>query len=871
MTPSRWRRIKGLLDDALGLPGTERAALLATLPPDEQDIRCEVESLLRAHEARPEFLESPCIIAHPEAEPTDTSSDWIGRVLGSYRLLELIGQGGMGAIFRAVRADGLHERPVAVKLIRSGLSKEFFLRRFSEERRILASLDHPNIARLLDGGASQEGMPYVVMEFVDGVPIDEFCIRRGLSIRERLQLFRIVCGAVQHAHQSLIVHRDLKPANILVTHDGQPKLLDFGIAKIRDPRQALEVERSLTVLPMMTPEFASPEQIRGAGITTASDIYSLGVILYVLLTGQHPYGVAGHSPHEMMNAICESLPQKPSGTVMSVSGSRRTGGSAVAPSAPSEELSSRERGRLRRALRGDVDSIVLKALRKDPQERYATAEQLSEDIRAHLEGRPVSARRGTAAYHLNKFIARHAAGVAAAAAIAFALLAAVVVSVREAQRARFQESRAEHRFNDVRKLANAMIFDIHDSIRDLAGAAPSRHLLIKTAMQYLDSLSNEAGGDQALQHDMAAAYQRLGDIQGGFTYGEDDYSGALSSYRHAQGLLEAAVLADPGNRTARDSLLKIYSRLSDLEWTTGDGMAALKFAEQANRETRLLAAADPANRSVQLLPILGDADLAGKQFRIRGDVNAALDTMDSAIARLEPIWSTEPANRHLSHALCILYYRTAEVWLDQQAYPQALAAAGNARRVLEMAVAARPEDADLAVQEAAAEHDAAGALMGQGRFDEAARLEQEALGIAQKLAAADPKIAEYQGFESMGLTRLADIAEREDQPDRAIALLRESLRLSGGALDAGTRHPYIRHEHAQAAALLGSAYALRAADARRSRLQRLQDWQSARDWYGQAVQALRAVSPAWFQAIAEADRAADESKRCDRMIASFSV
>jgi eukaryotic-like serine/threonine-protein kinase len=571
MTPGQWQKVKRLLDDAIELSPTERAAFLHSLSADEPEVRREVESLLRAHEAQPDFLEPPDICgAANDASSSDTSAAWLGRVLGSYRLLELIGEGGMGAIFRAVRADGLHDRPVAVKLIRSGLSKEFFLRRFNEERRILASLDHPNIARLLDGGASPEGMPYVVMEFVDGVPIDEFCTRRQLSIRKRLELFRVVCGAVQYAHQNLIVHRDLKPANILVTSDGQPKLLDFGIAKIRDPRQGSEVERSLTLLPIMTPDFASPEQVRGAAITTASDIYSLGVILYVLLTGQRPYGSAQRTPHEIMKAVCETTPLKPSGTVLHDSTTASPEG-ASAQRTLTADSARRERYRLRRALRGDIDSIVLKALRKDARERYATVEQLSEDIRRHLEGLPVKARRGTAGYRLRKFTARHAASVSVAAVVAGVLIASVIVSVREARVARVEAGRAERRFNDVRELAGSLVFDVHDAIRDLPGSTPARKILIDRALKYLDGLSKESGSDRALMRELAAAYERVGEVEGHFLQSNlGDAARSLDSYQKALVLRVRLASGDPHDSRDRLALASCHRRVANQLWATGN-------------------------------------------------------------------------------------------------------------------------------------------------------------------------------------------------------------------------------------------------------------------------------------------------------------
>jgi eukaryotic-like serine/threonine-protein kinase len=867
MTPAQWQKVKRLLDDALELRATERAAFLESLSKHEPEVHDEVASLLCAHEAQPDFLELPCVLgAANDAGNSQTSAAWIGRVLGSYRLIELIGEGGMGAIFRAVRADGLHDRPVAVKLIRSALSTEFFLRRFNEERRILGSLDHPNIARLLDGGASPEGVPYVVMEFVDGVPIDAYCAREQLSVRERLELFRLVCGAVQYAHQNLIVHRDLKPANILVTRDGQPKLLDFGIAKIGDPRQAATGDHSVTLLPILTPDFASPEQVRGASITTASDIYSLGVILYVLLTGERPYGGATRAPQEVMQAICETAPLKPSTTVMHADRPFRAGGESAANSPSAAIGSQRERRRLHRALLGDIDSIVLKALRKDPQERYGTVEQLSADIRRHLEGLPVSARRGTAGYQLRKFLARHVVGVAGAVAITAVLLGAMAVSVREARLARVQEARAEARFNDVRKLANSLIFDIHDSIRNLPGASPSRHLLINTALQYLDSLARESGGDVALEHELSAAYQRLGEIQGGFTWSENDRAGALNSYRHALALLQAEIAADPGNERARADLVATYLRLGDLEWLIGDSAAVLRLGEQALAESRLLTTAEHANVESQVLAARVDADYGHKLFRVRGDSAGALGRMRPDAARLESLWSGNPQNRFVSRTLSVIYYRTAEVWLYGYHYDEALSAAGNARRVLQAVLAATPEDADLRVNEAAAMHDSAAALMGLNRLEEAERIERAALAVVQGLAASDPKVAEYRGFVGMGLTRLGDIAARQGHTARAIELLQQGVQTSDAAIDAGTRHPYIRHENAQAAALLGAAYAMRASDTHRTTAQRRRDWQSAREWYARALNSFRALGAIWYESIGEARQASEQIQLCDRML-----
>ena len=298
MTPEEWRKVKGVLEAALELDPPEREQFLDSACGGEILIRSEVESLLQAHDRDEAFLEQPIAMDATGLATGTASTNWTGRKLGPYELLEEIGEGGMGAVYRAVRVDGAYEKQVAIKLIRAGLSTDFFVARFKNERQILAGLEHPNIARLLDGGVTEDRLPYVVLEYVAGVPIDEYCARHDLSINDRLKLFRTVCSAVQYAHQNVVVHRDLKPGNILVTEEGIPKLLDFGIAKILNPEQdATGGDRTLTVMRIMTPDFASPEQVRGDPITTSSDIYSLGVVLYLLLTGRRPYRVSCSAPH----------------------------------------------------------------------------------------------------------------------------------------------------------------------------------------------------------------------------------------------------------------------------------------------------------------------------------------------------------------------------------------------------------------------------------------------------------------------------------------------------------------------------------------------------------------------------------------------
>ena len=314
MTPQRWRLIKEKLDVALGLEASPRAAYLAEIGSVDQELRRELDSLLASHEqVLTDFMDAPAIPGVTAMPVAQESKAMIGRRVGTYQIVEQIGMGGMGEVYRAFRADDQYRKEVAIKLVRAGQDSAFVVSRFKHERQILANLDHPNIARLLDGGSTEDGVPYFVMELINGRAIDEYC--RELNISERLKLFLQVCSAVQYAHQRLTIHRDIKPGNILVTSDGNPKLLDFGIAKILDPSAAQDLGPSMTLFQVLTPGYASPEQIKGEPITTATDVYSLGVVLYELLTGQHPYFAAGDTAEKIARKVCDTEPKKPSSVV----------------------------------------------------------------------------------------------------------------------------------------------------------------------------------------------------------------------------------------------------------------------------------------------------------------------------------------------------------------------------------------------------------------------------------------------------------------------------------------------------------------------------------------------------------------------------
>lgn len=313
MNPELWQKVREVLDKAIGISDSERPAFLDGACSGNAELRAEVESLLRSHQqAGNEFLQKPAVDLQAAIPAPFEAKARIGRRIGVYMILEQIGEGGMGEVYRAVRADGQYDKEVAIKLVRAGLDRASVLERFRHERQVLASLDHPNIARLFYGGTTEDGIPYLVMELIEGTPIDDYCDAHKLTVTERLRLFLQVCSAVQYAHQRLVIHRDIKPGNILVTREGVPKLLDFGIAKILDA----DLGSQTTLVNPMTPEYASPEQVRGEPITTATDVYSLGVVLYQLLTGRSPYPKDTRAPHEFARAICEYEPERPSTVVL---------------------------------------------------------------------------------------------------------------------------------------------------------------------------------------------------------------------------------------------------------------------------------------------------------------------------------------------------------------------------------------------------------------------------------------------------------------------------------------------------------------------------------------------------------------------------
>ena len=533
-----WDEVRDLFHAASEAPPQARASLLEKAG---TDVRREVESLLAAHDEPGEFLDQSVwqlIEAHE-------SERLAGALIGPYRVVRPLGHGGMGTVFLGVREGGDFTQRVAIKLVRGG---EALVQRFRQERQILAALEHPNIARLVDGGTTPDGLPYLVMEYVDGTPIDDYA--RNLSTAEKLRLFLQLCDAVQYAHRALVIHRDIKPGNVLVTPDGAPKLLDFGIAKLASP----ETRPDATVTRLMTPEYASPEQLLGRQVTTATDVYSLGVLLFELLTGTKPFAA------ETRTATTEAA-----------------------------RASTRDR-----ALRGDLDTILACALDVDPARRYGSVERFADDVRRHLSGHPVLARPATFVYRATKFVRRNRFVVAAAAA-------AVVVTAIAFAMTLHQKRLAERRFDQVRSLARSVVFELHDAIAPLPGSTAARELLVRRALVYLDNLAKEASDNEELRTELAGAYMKIGDVQGlPYRANLGDTSGALTSYRKA--------LRIASETEARALLADLHDRIGFVEQRGFRWKEALAAHERA-REIR--AALPPSPELARTYTAIGDCRYIG--------------------------------------------------------------------------------------------------------------------------------------------------------------------------------------------------------------------------------------------------------------------
>jgi len=777
--------IRARLDEHASLPHPDRQKFLdETCGPDESLRRLASRLYDEKFGTPPESSRD-----HPRAQ----TKDW---QIGPYRVERELGRGGMGVVLLASRADQQYRKQVAIKLLRPGHDGDQIFRRFQNERQILANLEHPNICRLLDGGVTEEGEPYFVMEHVRNArPIDEYCASHNLGLNERLELFRQACSAVQYAHRFLIVHRDLKPSNILVTDEGVVKLMDFGIAKnllagFDDPSP-----QTLGLQPM-TPAYASPEQLRGEPISTSSDVYSLGVVLYELLTGHRPFELADKPLPGMIKSICENEPERPSITILRPP-SENTRNSKFAESFVER-------------LRGDLDWIILMALRKDPMRRYMTVEQFSEDIHRFMEGLPVLARGDTFSYRAGKFLRRHKLGAIAVVGIVVTLAGGVVSTRRE-------QARTRASFNDVRALANSILFEISDAIRDLPGSTPARLLLVERAQTYLDKLARESGDDLSLKRELAEAYKKIGEVQYRVGYPNlGDINGALVSARKELALREGISKSDH-SVGAKLAVAEAHMRLGELL----DGTAGLQSADahigQALQIREVLFAENPKNVDVRA-DLARSYRMAGDREKMEGHAQAFYDYNQKALKIREGLLAENPSDESIRRQYSMDLVRIADSLgspneTNLGRYDEARQTYERALDIRQALAVANPSNA-VGVRDVSNVYQRLGSLLEHtGDFEESLEMSSKGLAISERLFEADPANFEVR----------RDIMVFHDQIGRAYLKLKDypasekSLRTSlDVASELIAKNPgseRSRDDQAQSAYLLGLCLAASERDA----------------------------------------------------------
>jgi len=778
-----WLEVEPLLTTALGMDAASRTAWLDALQASNPGVAPLLRRMLATHdraERAGEMETVPRLAPAPPASSTHPE----GERIGPFRLLRQVGRGGMGEVWLAEQADGRVVRQVALKLPSVYLQGGIWEERFRRERDILAKLTHPNIARLFDAGVGEAGQPYLAMEYVEGESLTDYVNAHALSIGDRLRLFRQVLAATGNAHRHLVVHRDLKPANILIDRSGQVKLLDFGIAKLIDDGDAAANAQDLTRLGgrMMTLRYAAPEQVTAGAITTATDIYSLGVILHELVTGVSPYRAARQG-----RPLTEAM----------LAGGETTVPSALAPSPQARQV------------RGDLDAIILKAMRRDPAARYASIEQFDEDIVRHLERRPVKARAGTWRYLAGRFTARHKLPLAMAAAVLVTLAAGLVMVDQERRVAVAEKARAQRHFASVRKLANTFMFEVHSEIENLPGSLKAREMLVKTALQYLDSLAGEAANDAALALELAVAYRKIGDIQGqpgGANTG--NLLAARANYEKAKRLFVALDLLRPNDaEVLREherlsfALARSYALIADLRW-----QAEIATTASLARRVASLPGATTADRAREAVVMAEQADLKSRRLGRSPDVEAS---MQQAIAKFEALAAERPGDPVILEAKTSIYQRAAEAYTNGNRTPESVRISIEFnRKVLAAAeeiLAARPEDERWLKFRAAALADLSKTLNHGGEHAEADQVIGKALEQNARLYARDPNNVELAVDRLFALENAATAAYRVGDMPRTIRLARETIAQGDRLPEATRRTVGPRSQVAEAKALIGGA------------------------------------------------------------------
>ena len=773
-----WEKIKDVFAQALELPVNRRADFLRQACDNNAALQAEVESLLLAHEETEHFIEQQEFAAASAFGANGAS--YAGRQFGNYKIIREIGRGGMGAVFLAERVDGEFDQRVALKIMRQTFADAELERRFRLERQILASLNHPNIAKLLDGGISQTGEPFLAMEYVEGEPLLDFAEKQNLDVEDRLKLFLKVCSAVSYAHHNLIIHRDIKPSNILVDASGEPKLLDFGLAKIFS-ENPLDTSQTETAFRAFTPAYASPEQMHGKNITTASDVFSLGVVFYELLTGERPFHFENKSYEEILRSINTLDPPPPS----SVVGNSSTGGhlqtkknyDPTQKRNESQTNGGKDDSKFKiqnpKSLRGDLDTIALMALRKEPERRYQSVEQFARDIERHLNGLPITARPQTAAYRASKFIQRNKIAVSAVGLVILSLAAGLAIALWQANIARQQRIIAEKRFSDVRQLSNALLNDIAPKIERLEGSTEARQALVAQSLKYLDSLAVESADDLTLQAELATAYEKVGVLQGDSRKPSlNDFRGAIVSLEKAQKirrrLLEINSKDAENRRLLADNLRLLGIRRmtqSDVEGGLRDGKEAVSIYEKLVAENPGSLALRTAYLETRVEDAVGYSDLS--RF------TEAVPLLEQAASEIEAVRRANPDDAEIQRVLakCLAYLGYALSWESRQA--QAEAKMTEAVSLTESLAARYPNDANHK-QNLWTIYQIAAGIYEEIDYARMFELSEKARQVAEEIVAADGANAVGKHNLARTYARLSTPAANLGKPDEAVVYLEKA-------------------------------------------------------------------------------------------------
>ena len=751
MTSERWGEIKAVLAGVLETDPQERTATLDRLCSDDVELRREVEALLAYEEKADAVLNT---VAAPGASLRAESLP--PSAIGQYRVLRELGHGGMGVVYLGERADGQYRKQVAIKLITSGRSDARTERRFRRERQILAQLEHNGIARLLDGGTTPEGQPYFVMEYVEGLALVDYCDGGKLGTAARLRLFLEVCDAVAYAHQQLIVHRDLKPGNILVTREGTPKLLDFGLGQVLNA-EAGDEAATLTGLPLMTPAYASPEQVRGEPYTVSSDVYSLGVILYELLAGRRPYKVPTGSYLELERVISEQEP-------MALS--------QAAVQAGDEEAEKRclTPAQLRRQMAGDLDRIAAKALAKDARIRYRDVRELAGDLRRHLEGRPVLARPATLRYRAAKMVRRHKVAMPAVTLAALLIVGFGATTWWEARR-------AERRFQEVRGLAHSVMFELHDAIEKLPGSTAARELLVRRALEYLQNLAREAGNNADLQREVAIGYERVATVQG-FLGGSNlgQVGTALENIRKSREILERLRAHNPSDRSLLQDYQRVSSELAIAYGSSGDFQKSQEIARKTLAVSQDYVRAAPAdtfaigNLSVAY-GVLADEFTDQTQYEQAIPLRQKTEEMARRVVELKPGDVESARNLALAEKkLGALYGVTKRYQECRQEYERA-------REIDEQRCAGNPTDMHCKL-DLSYDYSDLGWVTGRaGAFDDALLSHRRALALREEAAKADPNDVRAATSVASSTARIGTVLHKKGDLNGSLAQSQDAATL----------------------------------------------------------------------------------------------